>query len=370
MKLDMNVYADGGLGDDVEEVLASAKRLQSIGHRKVVNLENYPDEVELHNLFEFFKDSDMLMFPYELSIGAALDEGLLIPDEYDRYRIDRYRLAISGPPENESLYTRDAIRFNLGGDKAIENTLSQVLPDFAGVAKYFRWDNPTEILLYNVTGDQVAAFCDAEVDAYKLTSAFAESLLRVAKTFVGDEHEDLATMICVEWVSTVSVGDLAVFGELNEALSDSQNFVDAYPEVEFADLYIEALKEVLTYSGLPAVLEDIAFDAAESLRDEGFDDEDNEDVVLDIVSRLILPEGYWRSVLDEKLKSFQEDLGGGDMREVYNLVDIVGESKAAGAAVLEVGMSWSSSLDFLLDPDKLLEEGGISVEDSFFYDEA
>jgi hypothetical protein len=50
----------------------------------------------------------------------------------------------------------------------------------------------------------------------------------------------------------------------------------------------------------------------------------------------------------------------------------VRESKAAGAAVLEVGMSlgWDSALEFLLDPAKLLIEDRISVEDSFFYDEA
>jgi hypothetical protein len=382
----MTVYADAGLGDDVEEIIASAKRLQSISSytgQDILKASNRSDHEDrylrpLDDLFEIFKKSDTLMFPYELSIVSAIDQGLLTPDEYG-YRIDGYKLAISGPPEDESLYARDAIRFHMGGDNAIEHTLNNLFSDFAGVAKYFRWNNPTEILLYNVTKDQVAAFCDAEVGDYKLTGAFVEGLLRVANAFVGNKYEDLASMICVEWASIVSAGgDLAVFRELNEALSDSKNFVDAYPSVEFEYLDSEALKEVLNYSGLPAVLEDIASDAAESLKDEGFDDEDLWDAVLDIISRLILnepsdaDEGYWRAVLDAKLKVFQKDLGGGDMREVYNLVDIVRESKAAGAAVLEVGMSlgWDSALEFLLDPAKLLIEDRISVEDSFFYDEA
>jgi hypothetical protein len=375
--LEFNVYADGSADDEdnLAYLIENAKDLQRISSFSEES-EDFDDDVALLNrLFTTFKKSDMLMFPYTPEIGNAVDHGVVELNEDDRYRIDRYKLAIECPANS---YPRDAIRFDLATTPELPN-LTQLLGRYADVGKYLKSGHTRtdEVVLLGVTKDQISALCDVDVDTQGLKTLFTDSLLRIAQSSHGDDlRDDTISMICVDWITAAGAENSNVFEDLNEILLEPSHYEESLSDygLEWDVLDHDTLSEIKS-DCMDSAFSDLAENISEDLKSSGIEydnDEylgDLESLVGYLLNTLLFDYGYWDAVLAEKFKAFEDAFGGLPVREISDLSGIVRESRNEGAYVLEVGISWENTLNFLLDPSRLLLQGRLSVVDSYFYDE-
>ena len=147
MSIKFSVYADGNIeGDDSPSILKSAKDLQSVSSYLTLRQQFGEDDVDdaerlLSQLFDEYRETEMLMFPYEPNIEAIVDYDFLSTDaDYGVRRVDRYTLYLE--PVKETDYPREALRFGL----SIGDNLS--LPSFM-VGRYFKYNGSNETVFFN-----------------------------------------------------------------------------------------------------------------------------------------------------------------------------------------------------------------------------
>jgi len=381
--LNFYVYIDGSEElplRDVRSVIKNARQMQRLGslvgeEEEIFDLDE--EERCLAEVFESLKSSDMLMFPYEPSMDLAIDHGVVRETDHGSpmYRIDRQTLEIEQP---HNLYLRDRCVFNLSSSPEIPYEVRLREGEFAGVGRYVRSVGDDEIVLLNMTRDQLCAFLDEGPGDGRLRGEFANSLAKIAKTTRESIPEDvtLIQMICLDWIHNVDTED-SFFEKLNELLANPEYFEEHVEDGnQWSELSDDLLKEVFENTYMDSEFTDLIRDTANTLDEEGFEIDSNSryeslsDLIKDIVCALIFENGYWFSVLEAKMRAFQEDR---DMRvrEINDLGEIIRDSRNSGANVLELDMSFGGSkLNILLNPDQLLSQNRIELGDQVFYDEA
>tara|TARA_B100001057_G_scaffold151602_1_gene151570 strand:+ start:822 stop:1943 length:1122 start_codon:yes stop_codon:yes gene_type:complete len=372
MSIKFSVYADGNIeGDDSPSILKSAKDLQSVSSYLTLRQQFGEDDVDdaerlLSQLFDEYRETEMLMFPYEPNIEAIVDYDFLSTDaDYGVRRVDRYTLYLE--PVKETDYPREALRFGL----SIGDNLS--LPSFM-VGRYFKYNGSNETVFFNTDNLTVSLLADVDIlSDSALENNFKKILLDIAKhESFGQVPQDIIQMILLEWMMTAGEGEDNVFGALTEIFSNGDAFRDAYREYtweEEGDISRSDVKEILEDD-----LDTLILGISDSFEDYDFDLQDDyyttlPELIAAILDQLIFEYGYLEAVVASKLQAVKEAYDDLPIRYISDLSTIVSESKSSGAYVLEVGMSWGSTLNFLLNSKQLERQRRITVGDTHLYDE-
>lgn len=361
-----HVYADGNIAaDDVSSVLKSAKDLQSLSSYVTLGQHGITeDEHVLASLFHQYRESSMLMFPYEPNIEAGIDHGLFSTDaEYGNRRVDRYTLDLE--PVKETDHPREALRFGLATSRELKLPSSMV-------GRYFKQNGDLETVIFGFDYLTVSLLADVDIlSDSALEGKFKEILLDIAEhESFGQVSQGIIEMILVEWLMTAGEGEDNVFDELTKILSAGEDFsnefiyrggLDNIPPSDIRDIIEDDLEKMI-------------MEISDSLEDWDIDLQDDyyttlPELITDILDQLIFEYGYLEAVLASKLQAVKEAYDDAPIRYISDLSTIVSESKSSGAYVLEVGMVWGTTLNFLLNPQELERQGRISVSDQHFYDE-
>ena len=371
MSIKFNVYADGNIeDDDISSILKSAKDLQSVSSYLTLGQQFGEEDIDgdewlLSSLFNQYRESEMLMFPYEPNIEAGIDHGFFtsVGKGYGNRRLDRYSLNLE--PVKETDHPREALRFGL----SIGDNLK--LPSFIKVGRYFKYNGDNETVIFNADDVTVSLLADVDIlSDSALEGKFKEILLDIAKhKSFGQVSQSIIEMILVEWLMAAGEGEDNVFDELTEILSAGEVFRDFRKYHGEVDISWSDVKDILEDD-----LDTLILGVSDSLEDWDIDLQDDyyttlPELITDILDQLIFEYGYLEAVLASKLRAVKEAYNDLPIRYISHLSTIVSESKSSGAYVLEVGMTWGTDLNFLLNPKKLERQRRISVGDKHFYDE-
>lgn len=382
--LRFNVYADGGeeVSASVPLIIESARNLQRLGHfydpptfADYLSGEEWieHDEILLIELFERYKKSDMLLFPYELDQAAVLENGLIsIDDEYGIGSVDRYTLHLELKQDD---HPREALRFGLASKDQLAG-----LPR-GMIGRYFKQNNDMETVILGVDEFTVSLLAN-DIDLFSdsaLETKFKEALINIGKNkSLGQVSQELEAMIAVEWIMTAGAEEWNVYDGLVDFFSNGVTFRNYW----FNDTREIYSKQRISKSDVRDLLqEDDDFDTLileifDSLEDSGFDleSEFSQAAIIEllraILNSILFEHGYLDAIAESKLRAVKEAYDDLPIRRIQTLDEIVSESKNAGAYVLEVGMSWGKGIEFMLNPTSLEKQGLISVADQNLYFES